>query len=85
MSPRLKHTTGFLTLVSIYAPRNQGVRRARLLLLGDYNFRVGSELVGYEDMVGPHSRGECSENGARLLDCWDVLPATIYTLLDLVL
>ena len=23
MSPRLKHTTGFLTLVSIYAPKNQ--------------------------------------------------------------
>ena len=33
----------------------KAVRRDRLLLLGDYNFRVGSELVGYEDMVGPHS------------------------------
>ena len=63
----------------------KAVRRDRLLLLGDFNVRVGSERVGYEDMVGPHSRGECSENGARLLDCWDVLPATIYTLLDLVL
>ena len=46
------------------------------MLLGDYNFRVGSELVGYEDMVGPYSGVECSENGARLLDCWDVLPAS---------
>ena len=46
------------------------------MLLGDYNVRVGSELVGYEDMVGPYSGVECSENGARLLDCWDVLPAT---------
>ena len=62
--------------ISHYRLLLKAVRRARLLLLGDYNFRVGSELVGYEDMVGPHSGGECSENGARLLDCWDVLPAT---------
>ena len=45
----------------------KAVRRDRLLLLGDFNVRVGSERVGYEDMVGPHSGGERSENGARLL------------------
>ena len=62
--------------ISHYRLLLKAVRWARLLLLGDYNVRVGSELVGYEDMVGPYSGVECSENGARLLDCWDVLPAT---------
>ena len=38
------------------------------LLLGDFNARVGSERIGYENVIGPHSKGERTENGARLLD-----------------
>ena len=38
------------------------------LLLGDFNARVGSERTGYETVIGPHSKGERTENGSRLLE-----------------
>ena len=38
------------------------------VLLGDFNARVGSERSGYENVIGPHSKGDRTENGSRLLD-----------------
>ena len=39
------------------------------LVLGDFNAQVGSSRTGFEDVVGPHGRGDrSSDNGSRLLD-----------------
>ena len=39
------------------------------LVLGDFNVQVGSSWTGFEDVVGPHGRGDrSSDNGSRLLD-----------------
>jgi hypothetical protein len=39
-----------------------------LLLLGDFNARVGSNNMGRERAMGKHEEGKCTENGERLID-----------------
>ena len=38
------------------------------MLLGDFNVRVGSECFGYENVIGPHSKGDRVGKETRLLD-----------------
>ncbi|KAF0032162.1 hypothetical protein F2P81_014452 [Scophthalmus maximus] len=39
----------------------------KLILLGDFNARVGSDGVIWKDVLGPHGVGKLNENGLRLL------------------
>ena len=39
-----------------------------LLLLGDFNARVGSNNTDRERVMGKHGVGECTDNGERLID-----------------
>jgi hypothetical protein len=39
-----------------------------LLLLGDFNARVGSNNTGRESVMEKHGEGVCTENGGRLID-----------------
>ncbi|KAK3548507.1 hypothetical protein QTP70_013356 [Hemibagrus guttatus] len=39
-----------------------------LLLMGDFNARVGSNNLDRERIMGRHGEGECTENGERLID-----------------
>ena len=39
-----------------------------LVILGDFNARVGSDHSTWNSVIGPHGTGECNENGERLLD-----------------
>ena len=39
-----------------------------LVILGDFNARVGSDFSSRNSVIGPHGIGECNENGERLLD-----------------
>lgn len=39
-----------------------------LVILGDFNARVGSDHSSLTSVLGPHGIGECNENGVRLLD-----------------
>jgi hypothetical protein len=39
-----------------------------LVILGDFNARVGSDCSSWSSVMGPHSIGECNGNGERLLD-----------------
>ena len=39
-----------------------------IVILGDFNTRVGSDFSSWNSVIGPHGVGECNENGERLLD-----------------
>ena len=39
-----------------------------LVILGDFNARVGSNNSSWSSVIGPHGIGECNVNGVRLLD-----------------
>ncbi|KAK3515143.1 hypothetical protein QTP70_007459 [Hemibagrus guttatus] len=39
-----------------------------LLLMGDFNARVGSNNLDRERIMGRHGEGKCTENGERLID-----------------
>ena len=39
-----------------------------LVILGDFNARVGSDHSTWNLVIGPHGTGECNENGEQLLD-----------------
>ena len=39
-----------------------------LVILGDFNAHVGSDVSSWNSVIGPHSVGECNENGEQLLD-----------------
>ena len=39
-----------------------------LLILGDFNARVGCNSAAWESVLGPHSIGSMNENGQRLLE-----------------
>ena len=39
-----------------------------LVILGDFNARVGSDFSSWNLVIGPHGIGECNENAERLLD-----------------
>jgi endonuclease/exonuclease/phosphatase family metal-dependent hydrolase len=40
-----------------------------LIVMGDFNAKVGDDNSGYEEVMGKHGLGTCNENGKRLLDC----------------
>ena len=42
--------------------------RDMLLVLGDFNARVGSNFQSWRSVIGPHGIGDCNGNGERLLD-----------------
>ena len=42
--------------------------RDMLLVLGDFNARVGSNFQSWRSVIGPHGMGDCNGNGERLLD-----------------
>ena len=42
--------------------------RDMLLVLGDFNARVGSDFQSWRSVIGPHGMGDCNGNGERLLD-----------------
>ena len=42
--------------------------RDMVILLGEYNARVGSNFVSHSSVIGLHGLGECNANGTRLLD-----------------
>ena len=42
--------------------------RDMLLVLGDFNARVGSDFQSWRSVIGPHGMGNCNGNGERLLD-----------------
>ena len=50
------------TVVSEVPPRDM------LLVLGDFNVRVGSDFQTWRSVIGPHGMGDCNSNGVRLLD-----------------
>ena len=39
-----------------------------IVILGDFNARVGSDFSSWNSVIGPHGVGVCNENGERLLD-----------------
>ena len=39
----------------------------KLIILGDFNARVGSNQQLWENVLGPQGSGRCNENGLRLL------------------
>ena len=39
-----------------------------LVIMGDFNARVGSDCSSWNSVMGPHGLRECNENGERLLD-----------------
>ncbi|CAB3257716.1 unnamed protein product [Arctia plantaginis] len=84
---RLNTDSGFITLMSVYAPTLsssaelkdifydrlsctvQEVRSGdRLIILEDFNARVGQSQTSWPECVGSHGVGKINENGQRLLE-----------------
>ncbi|PZC71480.1 hypothetical protein B5X24_HaOG213343 [Helicoverpa armigera] len=87
MTCRLSTSSGFVTLISAYAPTLKSspeskdlfydqlcetlsrVRSGdRLIILGDFNARVGQSHASWPDCMGSHGVGTLNENGQRLLE-----------------
>jgi hypothetical protein len=43
-----------------------------LLIIGDFNAKVGSNNEGHESAMGKHGIGERNDNGERLLDICEI-------------
>ena len=39
-----------------------------LVILGDFNAHVGVNTSSWHSVIGPHTLGECNENGVKMLD-----------------
>ena len=39
-----------------------------LVILGDFNAHLGSDVSSWNSVIGPHRVGECNENKERLLN-----------------
>ena len=67
-------------MIQCYAPTNdqfyhrlQSVidnfpERDVTILMGDFNAKIGSDNVGYEEVMGHHGLGVMNDNGERLAD-----------------
>ena len=54
-----------------YSDLRETIRRVptddRLILVGDFNFRVGSDTEKWKEVLGSHRVGKCNANGELLL------------------
>lgn len=78
---RLNNMAGPLTLVSVYAPTLSGRQgrklaatissipsKEELVLLGDFNARVGADYDSWPSCLGQFAVGKMNDNGQRLLE-----------------
>lgn len=80
MSLRMSHSAGFLTLLSAYAPNLDASPEDKdafyahvsevihSVLLGDFNARVGGDVIAWRLVLGHFGIGNINDNGQRLLE-----------------
>ena len=84
MRRRIRHSSGVISLVSVYAQTDLTVkdafyatlesvvdqcpRRDTLLIFGDFNASTGTDGDGYETCVCPHGSGPVDQNSIKFLD-----------------
>ncbi|XP_038073012.1 uncharacterized protein LOC119741333 [Patiria miniata] len=87
MSLRMCLSTGYVTLISAYAPTLTSTPESKddfylqlsellhnipagdgIILLGDFNARIGSDCSAWKNVIGPHGVGRMNDNGQRLLE-----------------